>query len=111
MALSSSCGRDGEIGVGGDDGEGDGGGGAATGRTIPDEAASVLEDGTGAVAEAVAWRLVARWCGHRLKGRSGEGGDDGDGDGGGEAATGRTIMDEAASVPEAACAVACDTCS
>ena len=37
------------------------------------------------------------------------GGDDGDGDGGGEAATGRTITDEAASIlVEAACAVACD---
>ena len=59
----------------------------------------LLRMAVAAVAEAVAWRLVARWCGHRLKGRSGEGGDDGDGDGGGEAATGRTIMDEAASVP------------
>ena len=64
-----------------------------------------------AVAEAVAWRLVARWCGHRLKGRSGEGGDDGDGDGGGEAATGRMITDESASGLEVACAAACGTCS
>ena len=31
--------------------------------------------------------------------------------GGGEAATGRMITEEAASVLEAACAVACDTCS
>ena len=61
-------------------------------------------------AEAVAWRHVWRGEERGLKAKRG-GGDDGDGDGGGEAATGRTIMDEAASVPEAACAVACDTCS
>ena len=61
-------------------------------------------------AETVAWRHVARRRGHGLPGRSGEGGDDGDGDGGGEAATGRMITDEAASVLEAACA-AWDTCS